>query len=60
VPGDYAGDVRLETSSGRMATELPITLLRRSDDEIVGRIGESGSARIEVDTGSGDIRLRRT
>lgn len=60
VPADYAGDVRLETNSGRMATELPITLLRRSDDEIAGRIGEGGSARIEVDTGSGDIRIHRS
>lgn len=60
VPDDYAGDVRLETSSGRMATELPITLLRRSDDEIAGRIGEGGRARIEVDTGSGDIRIHRS
>lgn len=60
VPADYAGDVRLETNSGRMATELPITLLRRSDDEIAGRIGEGGSARIEIDTGSGDIRIHRS
>lgn len=60
VPSDYAGDVRLETSSGRMATDLPITLLRRSDDEIAGRIGEGGDARIEIDTGSGDIRIRRS
>lgn len=60
VPSDYAGDVRLETNSGRMATELPITLLRRSDDEIAGRIGDGGSARIEVDTGSGDIRIHRS
>jgi hypothetical protein len=60
VPADYAGEVRLETNSGRMTTELPITLLRRSDDEIAGRIGEGGSARIEVDTGSGDIRIHRT
>ncbi|MFW6088839.1 MAG: DUF4097 family beta strand repeat-containing protein [Gemmatimonadota bacterium] len=60
VPSDYAGDVRIETSSGRMVTDLPITLLRRSDDEIVGRIGEGGSARIEIDTGSGDIRIDRS
>lgn len=60
VPSDYAGDVRLETSSGEMATDLPITLLRRSDDEIAGRIGEGGSARIEIDTGSGDIRIQRS
>jgi len=43
-----------------MATDLPITLLRRSDDEIAGRIGEGGDARIEIDTGSGDIRIRRS
>lgn len=60
VPADYAGDVRLETSSGRMATDLPITLLRRSDDEIAGRIGDGGTARIEIDTGSGDIRIHRS
>lgn len=60
VPEDYAGDVRLETNSGRLETGLPITLLRKNEDEIVGRIGEGGSARIEVDTGSGDIRIRRS
>ena len=60
VPGDYAGDVRLETNSGRLRTDLPITLLRKDEDEIVGRIGEGGSARIEADTGSGDISLRRS
>lgn len=60
VPDDYAGDVQLATSSGRMVTELPITLLRRSEDEVVGRIGGGGSARIEVDTGSGDIRIHRS
>ena len=60
VPGDYAGRVSLETSSGRMETELPITLLRKTDDEIEGEIGSGGSARIEVETGSGDITIRRS
>lgn len=60
VPADYAGDVRLETSSGRLQTEIPITLLRKDEDEIVGRIGDGGSARIEADTGSGDISIRRS
>lgn len=60
IPGDYAGEVRLETSSGRLETDLPITLLRKDEDEIVGRIGEGGSARIEADTGSGDISIRRS
>jgi len=35
-------------------------ILVGSEDEIVGRIGEGGTARIEVDTGSGDIRIDRS
>lgn len=60
LPGDYAGSVRLETSSGRLRTDLPITLTRSGDDEIEGRIGEGGSARIEAETGSGDISIGRS
>lgn len=60
VPDDYSGSVHFDTSSGRLHTELPITILRKDDDEIEGRIGEGGSARIEVDTGSGSITLRRS
>ena len=60
VPDDYAGDIHLETSSGRLHTDLPITLLRKDDDEIVGRIGDGGSARIEIDTASGDLGIRRS
>lgn len=60
LPGDYAGRVRLETSSGRLRTDLPITLIRSSDDEIEGRIGEGGSASIEAETGSGDISIGRS
>lgn len=60
LPEDYAGTVRLETSSGRLSTDLPITLIRRGDDEIEGRIGEGGDAVIEAETGSGDISIGRS
>ncbi len=60
LPDDYAGSIRLETSSGRLRTDLPITLTRSGDDEIEGRIGEGGSARIEAETGSGDISIGRS
>ena len=59
VPDSYSGTVLIETSSGELHSDMPITLLRRSDDEIEGRIGEGGSARIEIETGSGDVSLRR-
>lgn len=60
IPDDYAGSVHFDTSSGRLHTDLPITITRKDDDEIEGRIGNGGSARIEVDTGSGSISLRRS
>jgi hypothetical protein len=60
IPADYAGSVHFDTSSGRLHTDLPITITRKDDDEIEGRIGNGGSARIEVDTGSGGISLRRS
>lgn len=60
VPDGYAGNVNLETGSGNMQTDLPLTLLRKDDDEIQGRIGEGGTARIDIETGSGDISLRRS
>ena len=60
VPDGYAGNISFETSSGIMNTALPIDLTRKEEDEIQGRIGGGGSARIDVESGSGDIRLERS
>ena len=60
VPDGYDGSVSFETGSGIMNTDLPLTLIRKDDDEIQGRIGAGGSASIEVETGSGNIRLERS
>lgn len=60
VPSGYDGSVRFETGSGILNTDFPLTLIRKDDDEIQGRIGAGGSASIEVETGSGNIRLERS
>lgn len=60
VPGDYEGTVSFETGSGNMNTGFPLTLIGKDDDEIRGRIGGGGSARIAVETGSGNISLERS
>jgi hypothetical protein len=60
VPDGYAGNISFETSSGIMNTALPIDLTRKDEDEIRGRIGGGGSAHIDVESGSGDIRLERS
>lgn len=60
VPEGYAGSVDLEMGSGSLVTDLPMTVTRKDDDEIRGRIGTGGSGRIEIETGSGSIRLARS
>ena len=60
LPDSYAGRVRLETGSGHLVTDLPITLTSKDEDEIRGTIGSGGSAEIQVETGSGSIRLARS
>jgi hypothetical protein len=60
VPDSYAGSVSLETGSGRLVTDIPITVTSKDEDEIRGRIGSGGSSEIQIETGSGTIRLARS
>ncbi len=50
--------VRLETSSGHIESDYPLTLLHREDGTLEGTIG-AGRGTIHVDTGSGAVRLKR-
>jgi lia operon protein LiaG len=48
--------VDLETGSGTIESDFPMTVRRHSRDHVQGQIGD-GSGRIKIDTGSGSIRL---
>lgn len=58
LPEDVSAMLDLETGSGDFDVGMPVTLVHKEDGELRGRLG-SGSGRIEIDTGSGDITLRR-
>lgn len=58
VPDGFGAEVRIETSSGDIDTEVPIQLRRKDRDELSGRIGD-GRGRVEIETGSGDVRIRK-
>jgi len=51
-------DLRTNIGSGQVHVGYDDAQLRRRDDEIVGAIRGTGRTRVDVDTGSGDCRLR--
>jgi lia operon protein LiaG len=58
LPSDFSATVAIDTGSGEISSDFPITLTSKSRDEMRGRIGR-GDARLRIDTGSGDVRLRK-
>jgi lia operon protein LiaG len=59
VPANFGSAIDVETSSGDVSTEMTITVTRRSEDRLIGRIGD-GQGRLHVETGSGDVTLRES
>ena len=59
VPTDYGAAVLLDTGSGEIDLGgIPVTVTRLQQDHVEGRIGD-GRARLHIETGSGDVRLRK-
>lgn len=56
VPADFGAELEVETGSGGIESELPITVTRRSRSSLVGKVGD-GRGRVRIDTGSGEVRL---
>jgi lia operon protein LiaG len=59
LPGTYGADVILDTGSGEIDLGgISVTVRRVAEDHIEGRIGD-GKGRLHVETGSGDVRLKK-
>jgi lia operon protein LiaG len=58
VPATFAAEVDLETSSGGIELDFPVTTNRIERNHLQGVIG-AGGGRLAVDTGSGSIRIVR-
>ena len=59
LPGAYGADVILDTGSGEIDLGgISVTVRRVAEDHIEGRIGD-GKGRLHVETGSGDVRLKK-
>ena len=57
VPANFGSAIDIETSSGDVDTDLAIQVTRRSQERLVGRVGD-GQGRLYVETGSGNVTLR--
>lgn len=56
VPAELSARLAIETGSGGINTDFPVMITRRARDELHGTIGD-GRGTIEIDTGSGSVRL---
>lgn len=59
LPESVGADFVLDTGSGGIDLDVPATITRRQRDRVEGRLG-NGGGRIEIDTGSGSIRVGRS
>lgn len=58
VPPTLGAMLDIETGSGSIETELPLEVTRWGNDQVSGRIGD-GNGRVEIETGSGRVRIVR-
>jgi lia operon protein LiaG len=59
LPADYGADVVLDTGSGEIDLGgISVTVRKIAEDHLEGRIG-NGTGRLHVETGSGDVRLKK-
>ena len=56
LPPSLGAAVDIDTGSGGIESELPLTITHRSSSHLTGSIGD-GAGRLRVDSGSGRVRL---
>lgn len=58
LPAGFGADLHVETGSGGIDVQVPVTNRRVARSRFDGRIGDGGG-RVEIDTGSGGVRVHR-
>jgi hypothetical protein len=58
APADLGATVEIDTGSGGIDLDFPLEVRSVRRDHVEGRIGD-GRGQIEIDTGSGSVRLLR-
>jgi lia operon protein LiaG len=58
VPGTFGAALDIDTGSGGITVDLPVSDRRASRGSFTGRVGD-GNGRVQIETGSGGVRIRR-
>jgi hypothetical protein len=58
VPASFGADVAISTGSGGITVDVPVTRREARRGSFRGRIGD-GAGRLEIETGSGGVQVRR-
>ncbi len=58
MPEGVGAEIEIETGSGGIDLDFPVQIRRAGRDHVLGTIGD-GRGRINIDTGSGSVRLAR-
>ncbi|HEX6370463.1 MAG TPA: DUF4097 family beta strand repeat-containing protein [Longimicrobium sp.] len=58
VPASFGAEVAVSTGSGGITVDVPVTRREARRGSFRGRIGD-GNGRVEIETGSGGVRIRR-
>lgn len=56
VPPSFSAELEIDTSSGGISVDFPVTTQTWERDHLEGTIGD-GAARVLIDTGSGSVRI---
>ena len=58
IPEAVGAELSLETGSGEFQVDFPVQLIRKEEGKLIAKVGD-GQGRIDIETGSGDVTLRR-
>ncbi len=59
LPGDFSGQLDAKTITGRVHSDFSVPFTDTSKKRLSGKIGEGGSAMVELRTENGSINLRK-
>jgi lia operon protein LiaG len=58
IPEAAGAELSLETGSGDFQVDFPVQLIRKEEGKLIAKMGD-GQGRIDIETGSGDVTLKR-